>query len=267
MSEQASRSGERGDAREPSGRGEADLTPARELPVGEALVLLRDGELTVEGRLVEASNTTLYCCVAAGGLRAASVYKPVAGERALWDFPDGTLAAREQAAYEVSALTGWDIVPPTVYRDGPLGPGMVQLWIDVDERVDVVALVRGSTSAQLRRIAVFDAVVNNADRKGGHLLPTRAGHIYGVDHGVTFNVDPKLRTLLWQWAGQPLTDDAVDVLSMLRAELEGPLGRRLHGLLTAREVRRTIRRVDHLLADGRHPIPDGDWPAIPWPPI
>ncbi len=268
MSKHASRSAEgrggRGDAREPAGH---SLTPACELPADEALALLRDGELTVEGRLIEASNTTLYCGVAAGGLRAACVYKPVAGERALWDFPDGTLAAREQAAYEVSAATGWEIVPPTVYRDGPIGPGMVQLWIDVDENVDVVALVRASTSAQLRRIAVFDAAVNNADRKGGHLLPTRSGHIYGVDHGVTFNVDPKLRTLLWQWAGQPLTDEAIDVLSRLRAELEGPLGRRLQGLLTAREVRRTIRRVDHLLADGCHPVPDGDWPAIPWPPI
>ena len=243
------------------------LTPAVELPGDEALKLLREGTLTVEGRLVEASNATLYCSVCRGDLVAACVYKPVAGERPLWDFPDGTLAERELAAYEVSAASGWGIVPPTVYRDGPYGPGMVQLWIDVDDAVDIVALVRRSNSEQLRRIAVFDAVINNADRKGGHLLPIQSGHIYGVDHGVTFNVDPKLRTLLWQWAGDPLTDDAIDVLSSLRAELEGPLGDRLHELLTTREVRRTVRRVDHLLRDRHHPWPDEDRPAIPWPPI
>ncbi len=246
---------------------EEGLTPAVELPLDEALWLLRDGDLAIEGRLVGASNTTLYCSASLGPLTAACVYKPVAGERPLWDFPDGTLAERELAAYEVSVASGWAIVPPTVYRDGPLGPGMVQLWIDVDETVDVVALVRRSNSAQLRRIAVFDAVINNADRKGGHLLPTRTGHIYGVDHGVSFNVEPKLRTLLWQWAGEPLTDEAVDVLSGLRAQLEGPMGDRLRELLTTREVRRTVRRVDRLLSERCHPWPDSERPAIPWPPI
>ena len=246
---------------------EEGLTPAVELPADEALELLREGELAVEGRLVEASNATLYCSVRRGDLVAACVYKPVTGERPLWDFPDGTLAEREVAAYAVSEATGWGIVPPTVYRDGPYGPGMAQLWIDVDETVDIVALVRRSNSEQLRRVAVFDAVINNADRKGGHLLPIPSGHIYGVDHGVTFNVDPKLRTLLWQWAGEPLTDDAVDVLSALRAQFEGALGDRLHELLTTREVRRTVRRIEHLLRDGCHPWPDEDRPAIPWPPI
>ena len=243
------------------------MTPALELPVDDALDLLGNGELDVEGRLVEASNTTLYCSVRHRGLLAACVYKPAAGERPLWDFPEGTLAEREVAAFEVSAASGWQIVPPTVYRDGPFGPGMVQLWIDVDDTVDVVSLVRRSNSQQLRRIAVFDAVINNADRKGGHLLPTRTGHIYGVDHGVTFNADPKLRTLLWQWAGQALTDDAIDTLRALRAQLEGPLGNRLRELLTTREVRRTVRRIDHLLGARCHPWPDGDWPAIPWPPM
>jgi uncharacterized repeat protein (TIGR03843 family) len=243
------------------------LTPAVQLPVDEALCLLREGEIAVEGRLVEASNTTLYCAVSRGELTAACVYKPVAGERPLWDFPDGTLAEREVAGYEVSATSGWGIVPPTVYRGGPYGPGMVQLWIDVDEDVDIVALVRGADSAQLRRIAAFDAVVNNADRKGGHLLPTRSGHIYGVDHGVTFNVDPKLRTVLWQWAGDSLTEEAVEMLNRLREELEGRLGARLCELLTTREVRRTVRRVDRLLSERRHPWPDEDRPAIPWPPI
>jgi uncharacterized repeat protein (TIGR03843 family) len=237
------------------------------LPVDAALDLLRRGTLTVEGRLVDASNATLYCAVRADGIEAACVYKPVAGERPLWDFPDGTLAEREVAAYEVSAATGWEIVPPTVHRDGPLGPGMVQLWIDTDEDVDLVQLIRSVDHPQLRHIAVFDAAVNNADRKGGHLLPTAAGHVYGVDHGVSFNTDPKLRTVLWQWAGEPLPDEGIETLHQLREQLEGCLGERLCELLTTREVRRTIRRVERLLATGLHPEPSGDWPPVPWPPI
>ena len=243
------------------------LTPAVALPDEAALELLRHGELTVEGRLVDASNATLYCAVSHAGLTAACVYKPVAGERPLWDFPDGTLAGREVAAYEVSARTGWRIVPPTVYRDGPAGAGMVQLWVDEDESADVVALLRRADSAALRRIAVFDAVINNADRKGGHLLPLAEGHIHGVDHGVAFHVEDKLRTVLWQWAGEPLPAEALDVLVELRAALDRDLGATLRGLLTGREVRRTIRRVDDLLALGRHPEPTGDWPPVPWPPM
>ena len=249
-------------ADEPTG-----LTPARELPVDEAMALLEHGELGVEGRLVVASNATLYCSVCLDGVTAACVYKPVAGERPLWDFPDGTLAEREVAAYEVSAATGWLIVPPTVFRSGPLGPGMVQLWIDTDDDVDIRRLIRGTSSDQLRRIAVFDAVINNADRKGGHLLPTRAGHIYGVDHGVSFHAEPKLRTLLWQWSGRPLRANASDTLRQLQAGLAGDLGERLAGLLTPREVRSTVRRIEQLLRNGRHPEPSGEWPAVPWPPI
>jgi len=244
-----------------------DLTPARELPVDEAMALLEHGELGVEGRLVVASNATLYCSVCLDGVTAACVYKPVAGERPLWDFPDGTLAEREVAAYEVSAATGWLIVPPTVFRSGPLGPGMVQLWIDTDDDVDIRRLIRGTSSDQLRRIAVFDAVINNADRKGGHLLPTRAGHIYGVDHGVSFHAEPKLRTLLWQWSGRPLRTNASDTLRQVQAGLAGDLGERLAGLLTPREVRSTVRRIEQLLGSGRHPEPSGEWPAVPWPPI
>src|SRR5207245_10077536 len=136
----------------------------------------------------------------------------------------------------------WDIVPPTVLREGPFGPGMCQLWIDIDDSVDLAALAR-SDHPQLRRMAVFDAVVNNADRKGGHLLPTPEGHIYGVDHGVCFSVEDKLRTLLWHWRGKQLTDEAVDVLSALRADLEGPLGDALHGLLHHDEVGATVARI------------------------
>jgi uncharacterized repeat protein (TIGR03843 family) len=247
---------------------EDELTPALEMAVDDALVLLGCGELTVEGRLIDASNATLYCSVAADGVVAACVYKPVSGERPLWDFPDGTLAEREVAAYEVSAATGWLIVPPTLYReDGPLGPGMVQLWIDMDENADLVGLLRSRSSEPLRRIATFDAVINNADRKGGHLLPTPSGHLYGVDHGISFHVESKLRTLLWQWAGNRFTDEAIDCLHELRGQLDGTLGERMHELLTVREVRRLRRRIDQLLETGRHPLPADDRPAIPWPPM
>ncbi|GAA4576209.1 SCO1664 family protein [Planotetraspora kaengkrachanensis] len=232
-----------------------------------AMRLLRDGTLEVAGRLVEATNMTLYCSIRNGRQVAACVYKPVRGERPLWDFPDGTLAAREVAAYEVAAATGWRIVPPTVYRDGPFGPGMVQLWIDTDPEADLLALVRSRHPA-LRRMAVFDAVVNNADRKGGHLLPLEDGHVYGVDHGVCFSADDKLRTVLWQWRGKQLSRDAVTMLTALERDLErGRLGRRLRELLTPAEVEATWLRVERLLKTGIHPYPSEDWPAIPWPPI
>ena len=246
--------------------GRVDDTAPATLSLEEALRLLRDGELGIEGRLLDASNATLYCTVTLDGVTAACVYKPVQGERPLWDFPDGTLAGREVGAYLVSQATGWDVVPPTVMRDGPFGSGMCQLWVDVDEGVDLSELAR-SDHPDLRRMAVFDAVVNNADRKGGHLLPREDGRVQGVDHGICFSVEDKLRTLLWQWRGLPLTDEAVEVLSRVRAELEGGLGEALHELLTRREVRRTVERVDRLLTTRRHPQPSPDWPAIPWPPF
>ncbi|HEX3336324.1 MAG TPA: SCO1664 family protein [Jatrophihabitans sp.] len=237
------------------------------ITVDEALDMLRAGQLTVEGRLLNASNATFYCSVTCAGRSAACVYKPVAGERPLWDFPDGTLAEREVAAYEVSAATGWLVVPPTVYRDGPAGPGMVQLWVDTDESVDIGRFMRRRDVERLRHISVFDAVINNADRKGGHLLPTMDGHVYGVDHGVSFSVEDKLRTVLWQWSGARLPAETREILGRLRADLDGTLGDRLGELLTRREVWRTTSRVDRLIASGRHPEPAGDWPAVPWPPI
>jgi len=237
-----------------------------ELDLGAALDLLATGEIDVQGRMIDASNATLYCAISGNGLEAACVYKPVAGERPLWDFPDGTLAAREVAAFAVSAATGWDLVPPTVLRDGPYGPGMVQLWIDTDENVDLGELAR-SDHPDLARMAVLDAVINNADRKGGHLLPTEQGHVFGIDHGVCFSVDDKLRTLLWQWRGDPLPDAARETLEELRADLDNALGAALRTLLDRREVRATTRRVDRLLREGTYPLPSGDWPAVPWPPF
>ncbi|MFI1606505.1 SCO1664 family protein [Streptomyces griseofuscus] len=257
-----------------------------------AAELLARGELTVRGRIRDASNAALFCTVANDGREADCVYKPVAGERPLWDFPDGTLAAREVAAYEVSEATGWGLVPPTVLRDGPYGEGMCQLWIEVSPEPELLALVDGeepepgwkaigfaevgagrtallvhADDERLRRLAVLDAVINNADRKGGHLLPTADGRLYGIDHGVTFNAEDKLRTLLWGWAGEPLTAEAVGVLKGLRDALDGDLGERLGPLITPAELDATRARVAALLASGLHPEPGGDWPAIPWPPV
>ncbi|MFF9220625.1 SCO1664 family protein [Streptomyces viridosporus] len=259
-----------------------------------AATLLAEGELTVRGRIREASNAALYCTVTHGGREAACVYKPVAGERPLWDFPDGTLAGREVAAYEVSEATGWGLVPPTVLRDGPYGEGMCQLWVETVPGAELLALVDGeepgpgwraiglaevgegrtallvhADDERLRRLAVLDAVINNADRKGGHLLPAARDRLYGIDHGVTFNVEDKLRTLLWGWAGEPLTEEALDVLKGLRKALAdgGALAARLGALITPAEIDATRARVESLIATGTHPEPGGRWPAIPWPPV
>ncbi|KQS65928.1 phosphatidylinositol kinase [Modestobacter sp. Leaf380] len=232
----------------------------------EAQTLLRDGVLDLEGRLLDASNVTLIGAIRTDELAGECVYKPVAGERPLWDFPDGTLAGREISAYLVSEATGWRVVPPTVLRDGPFGHGMVQLWQNGDPEVELTRFVKADVP-ELRRMAVFDAVVNNADRKGGHMIPMADGHVYGVDHGICFSADPKLRTLLWRWAGKPLTEEAVEVLTRLQEQLMGDLGEQLHEHLTRREVRRTQQRVADLLRTGRHPEPSGDWPALPWPPF
>ncbi|MGW4150704.1 SCO1664 family protein [Streptomyces albogriseolus] len=259
-----------------------------------AAELLARGELTVRGRIREASNAALYCTVTHQDREAACVYKPVAGERPLWDFPDGTLAGREAAAYEVSRATGWDLVPPTVLRDGPYGEGMCQLWIETAPGAELLALVDGeepepgwkaigfaeagegrtallvhADDDRLRRLCVLDAVINNADRKGGHLLPTADGRLYGIDHGVTFNTENKLRTLLWGWAGEPLPEEALEVLRTLRGALapSGPLTAALSPLITPAEIDATRARVDSLLASGTHPEPGTDWPAIPWPPV
>ena len=262
------------------------------LEVDSALQLLSHGELTVEGRLVDASNATLFCQIELDGAQARCVYKPVAGERPLWDFPDGTLASREVAAYLTSEASGWGIVPPTVMRDGPFGPGMCQLWMDVDPSIQLIDVVAPSRlpagwlrvldalgsggrpvvlghadDPRLRRMAVLDAVMNNADRKGGHVLPIEDGRVLGVDHGVCFHVESKLRTVLWGWAGEPLSAEETTVLTRLGEQLDGDLGGRLATLLTRGELRAARRRVDALLAAGRFGLPVEGWPSIPWPPF
>ncbi|WP_420117780.1 SCO1664 family protein [Micromonospora sp.] len=258
-----------------------------------ALRLLCEGELELEGRLVDASNTTLRATLTLDGRTARCVYKPVRGERPLWDFPDGTLAGREVSAYLVSRATGWDLVPPTVLRDGPLGPGSCQLWIDepddaeplvgfvpaesVPPRWFPVAAARDDDGAayalahaddpRLARLAVLDAVINNADRKGGHVLAGADDRIYGVDHGVCFHVEEKLRTVLWGWAGRQLPPDAVQVLDALDRQLVGELGEELAEHLTLGEVAEVAARVRRLRDTGRYPLPPQEWPAMPWPPI
>jgi uncharacterized repeat protein (TIGR03843 family) len=233
-----------------------------------ALELLSEGSLKIEGRLVAASNATMYCTVRRRGQTAACVYKPVAGERPLWDFPLGTLAGREVAAYKVSQAAGWNLVPPTVMRDGPFGPGMCQLWIDADANTDLVALARSRDQPKLRDMAVFDAVVNNADRKIGHLLPVADGRLYGCDHGVCFGEEYKLRTVLWQWRGQKLPGRALTALGRLTDELDGgALATALDELLSPDEVAATRSRVELLIEHRVHPYPPENWPAVPWPPV
>ena len=242
-------------------------TVSNPLSSESALGLLRKGDIEVVGRLLDASNASLYCRVQRNDLVATCIYKPRAGERPLWDFPTGTLSRREVAAYEISAALGWDIVPPTVWRDGPFGVGMVQLWIDVDESVDLVELVR-SNRDELRRMAVFDVVINNADRKGGHVLPTTDGHLFGIDYGVAFSVEPKVRTLLWQWEGEPIPAETMaDLHDLKRSLSDGALATTLHALLGGDEIAATWQRVQRLLTSGVHPGPSSDWPAIPWPPF
>ena len=157
-------------------------------------------------------------------------------------------------------------MPPTVLRDGPFGLGALQLWIDADESVDVVSLVM-EDDPRLRRIAVFDAIVNNTDRKGGHLLPVAGGHIFGVDHGVCFSPVPKLRTVLWGWRGEALDDSELTVVAKVRRDLDGALGAQLAELLDPIEIAATIRRADRLLDTRRFPRPSVNWPAVPWPPF
>jgi uncharacterized repeat protein (TIGR03843 family) len=206
--------------------------------------------------------------IAEGDLLA--VWKPTLGERPLFDFPIGTLTRREVAAYLVSEALGWGIVPPTLLRDGPYGEGMLQLWIEADPEADVVVLVNGDDT-RLRRIAVLDAILNNTDRKAGHLLPIPGGHLHAVDHGVTFSIEPKLRTVLWAWEGEPFDAEELAGLARVRdalgtASAPGPLGAALGELLFVDEIDATRARIGELLASGVFPSPSPDWPAIPWPP-
>jgi uncharacterized repeat protein (TIGR03843 family) len=232
------------------------------MDIAVSMKFLQEGELCVTGRLVDASNATLFGKVTTDVGETACIYKPVAGERPLWDFPDGTLADREFAAYLVSEFLQLSIVPPTLLRDGPYGFGMVQEWIDIDESVDLGALFTRDIP-ELRNIAFFDAIINNTDRKIGHLLPTPDGKIFGCDHGVTFHEEDKLRTVLWQWSGDVLSEQEISLLNKILGGLDVDLD--LSPYLTQTEILALRVRVEKMLESGSMPRPNPDWPAVPWP--
>ncbi|MCQ9165855.1 MULTISPECIES: SCO1664 family protein [unclassified Arthrobacter] len=244
-------------------------------------------ELKLTGRITTASNATFLGNI--GDVMV--VYKPIAGESPLWDFPHGTLAHREVAAYLVSQAFGWDVVPHTWLRDGPMGEGMVQLWQEQDpdqSAVDLIAtdqvpesgwkhVLQGrdgngqlvtlvhEDSPALRHMAVFDVVVNNADRKGDHILAMPDGHRHGVDHGLTFHRDHKLRTVLWGWLGDALTAEERESIDRVSEGLRGGLGRDLADLLSAEEIASLAARCAQLRRAGQFPSPSGGMPAVPWP--
>ncbi|CAM3048601.1 putative repeat protein (TIGR03843 family) [Williamsia muralis] len=269
-----------------------------EKPVDVAEVLA-EGDLELIGQIRSASNATLVCDAVAGETSVRCVYKPVRGEQPLWDFPDGTLAGREVASYLVSEALGWSVIPVTLLRDGPFGPGMVQRWIDTPEpsdglptRLDVVDLcspdlvpegwkvilsaidARGedvvlvhADDPRLQRMAVLDVLINNADRKGGHVLEGLDGQVYGVDHGICLHSDDKLRTVLWGWAGENvpahLLEDVSGLLDALREETS-PLREKLSGLITAAEIEALATRTAIMLGDPVMPDANRSRP-IPWP--
>jgi uncharacterized repeat protein (TIGR03843 family) len=261
--------------------------------------VLRRGELTVLGRIRSASNATFLCEARLDDRETHCVYKPVAGEAPLWDFPDGTLAGREYSAYLVSAALGWDIVPYTIIREGPAGVGMLQVWVDqpgdddpdddADAGPDLVDLVPSgkvppgflpilqaydyagdevtlvhADDIRLRRMAVFDVLINNADRKGGHILSGVDGRVHGVDHGVSLHTEDKLRTVLWGWAGKPVDDETLAQVAVLRDDLGAALGETLGEHITADEIAALLARTVALLNDPVMPTPDRHRP-IPWP--
>lgn len=217
----------------------------------ESLSALQIGEIEIVGRLMAASNASLYCRVG----EISAIYKPIAGERPLWDFPTGNLASREVATFLVSEALQLDCVPPTILREGPFGLGSLQLWIEDCEEVEERYLEK---SEGLRKIALLDAVVNNTDRKIGHLL-YKDGEIFGCDHGVTFHEEYKLRTVLWQFADLPLTDAEIEKLSNFRCDLTE--------YISPIEIESLHSRIANLLQEGKFPLPPTDWPAVPWPPF
>jgi len=232
--------------------------------MSEVVEVLTHGDLSVTGRLIDASNATLLAECSYKDQKIKCIYKPIAGERPLWDFPDGNLAYREYAAFLISKHGDFNVVPLTILRDGPFGIGMVQEWIDIDTSIDLADFF-SSDDARLRKMALFDAVINNTDRKIGHLLPHISGFLYGCDHGVTFHQENKLRTVLWQWAGDALSDEEVQTLSMLLIKIKNQQLENLEELITQTELSALIQRIEELLRSRSFPVPSQDWPAIPWP--
>jgi hypothetical protein len=214
------------------------------------------------------SNYTFLVTMRQAGEEALAIYKPCRGERPLWDFPDGTLALREVASFHVSRALGWDFIPPTVLREGLHGMGAVQLFIETDPEAHYFTL-RDRYRAVFQRVAAFDYIVNNADRKAGHCLLGSDGHIWTIDHGLTFHSDYKLRTVIWDFAGQSIPGDILADLCRVQETLRQPsnsLVAELAKLLTGHEIKVFRRRLDQLIAGGRFPLPVGGR-NVPYPPI
>ena len=232
---------------------------------------LARGEMEVLGLTPNASNYTFLVRLADGGSSGGdgetfAIYKPRAGETPLWDFPPGTLCLREVAAYKVSHAIGWPSVPPTVLREGPHGDGSVQIFVRFDPEQHYFTL-RASRADDLMRVALFDAVVNNADRKSGHCLLDEGGHMWVIDHGVCFHAEPKLRTVIWDFAGEPIPEPLAANLAAFAGRLsEEPLRAALAGLLEPLEVKTLHERTTDLLDSGRFPTPGLGRP-YPWPPV
>lgn len=221
------------------------------------------GDIKVIGRLIDASNATLMGEIVSPNSSIKVIYKPIAGEKPLWDFQDGNLAFREYCAFLVSDLAGFNIVPATILRDGPFGLGMVQQWIEIDKTVDVVEFGQ-SEDSQLRKLALFDSIINNTDRKYGHLLIGSDDKLFGCDHGVSFHSQNKLRTVIWQFAGEKFTTEEMALLERTR---EVDFNGVFENYLTDIEISAFSDRINTLIASGTFPRPSDEWPAIPWPPV
>jgi uncharacterized repeat protein (TIGR03843 family) len=233
------------------------------------MALLQHGSLELEGLMPDSSNYTFLVQLDDGELQGLGIYKPRRGERPLWDFPRGTLCQREVAAFLVSEALGWHLIPPTVLRDAePHGFGSVQLFVDADPRAHYFSL-QGDFDDAFRQIAAFDVLINNADRKGGHILLSKEGRIWAIDHGITFHAEPKLRTVIWEYAGQPLSKAMIDEIAAFAARLETPgdvLSTSLRDLLDRQELDALRRRTERLLRRPQFPHPGGGR-SMPWPPI
>jgi uncharacterized repeat protein (TIGR03843 family) len=225
--------------------------------------LLSGGAIEMLGRMPWSSNATFLVKLERAGVESLAIYKPRKGERPLWDFPRGTLCQREVAAHLVSDALGWDIVPRTILRDGPAGEGMVQRFVDHDPEEHFFTL-REQFGDVFRRFALFDIVINNADRKSGHCLRDRSDHIWGIDHGVSLHASVKVRTVIWDYEGEPISPADLEALQGLRARLDADLGRQLTLLLSVLETEALRDRLEWLLSERVFPQPLTDYP-YPWP--
>lgn len=246
----------------------------------DALRVLQSGTMEIEGVLPWSSNYAFLVTVCEGSTEYRAVYKPRRGERPLWDFPHGTLSLREQAAFVVSEELGWELVPPTVLRQGKHGPGSVQLFIAHDPDQHYFSLEGESAFREpLQRMALMDIAINNADRKGGHVIVEQSAaddemasdpaHIWGIDHGICFNVEHKLRTVIWEFAGEPIPAGLAIDIESFRKNLETPdssLRLQLAQLLGRNEIDALFQRVEGLLLGGVFPVP-GTGRHYPWPPV